>query len=51
MLEAVVFVDIAVFQEDLRAILAQVVLLKLLVEFLVVIQDLIDVSGGMLVIK
>ena len=49
-LEAGVFVDVAVVQEDLCAVFADVVLLQLIVELFVVVQDLIDAGGGVAVI-
>ena len=49
-LEAGVFMDVAMVQEDLCAVLADIVLLQLIVELFVIIQDLIDASGGVIVI-
>lgn len=49
-LEAGVFVDVAVVQEDLCAVFADIVLLQLIVELFVVVQDLIDAGGGVVVI-
>ena len=49
-LEAGVFVDVAVVQEDLCAVFAHIVLLQLIVELFVVVQDLIDAGGGVVVI-
>jgi hypothetical protein len=49
-LEAGVFVDVAVVQEDLCAVLADIVLLQLIVELFVVVQELIDAGGGVVVI-
>jgi hypothetical protein len=43
-LKAGIFVDVAVVQEDLCAVLADKVLLQLSVELLVIIQDLINAS-------